>query len=141
MRPCHNPYGGVNPLIDKMIGNAYDVVKYVARHLKEIRYLAENMSTIYDVAHGYRLQLNGNPSGFSTLNLALPSGFDLDNINGVTVVAQLGSMVYLPAANTYNAGISGSNVVISINTGSSPTLVNADFRVTIYTIPASQIEE
>ena len=139
MRPCHNPYGGVNPLIDKMIGNAYDIVKYVASYLKEIRYLAENMSTIYDVAHGYRVQLNGQPNGSNSFSLAIPSNIDPSNINGITAVAWYDDQIFVPSPETFNFGVSGQEVIISINDTDMPDLVYADFKITLTTIPPSQM--
>ncbi len=137
MRPCHNPYGGVNPLIDKMIGNAYDIVKYVARHLKEIRYLAENMSTIYDVAHGYRVQLNGNPQGNNSFSLAIPNNIAPSDITGLSAIAMYSNQIFVPSPETFSFGVNGQNVIISINDTDMPDLVNADFKITLATIPPS----
>lgn len=50
IRCSTDPYGGVNPLIDKMIGNSYQTVKFVSGYCKEIRYVAEKMEDIYLVA-------------------------------------------------------------------------------------------
>lgn len=139
MRPCHNPYGGVNPLIDKMIGNAYDVVKYVARYLKEIRYLAENMSHIYDAAHGYRVQLNGQPNGNNLFTLTLPSNIQPWNITGMSAIAWYNDQIFVPSPETFNFGVSGQDVIISINDTDMPDLVWADFKITLTTIPPSQM--
>lgn len=138
MRTPHNPYGGVNPLIDKMIGNAYDVVKYVASHLKAIRYVAENMETIHDAVHGYRFGVEGYASG-PTLVLNLPSDLDTYTIQGLYVVAHEGGMVYTPGADTFNAGIDGTQLIISI---SNPNLQSARFCASILTpFPSQMVEQ
>jgi hypothetical protein len=88
MNNCMNPYGGVNPLIDKMIGNAYDIVKYVARYLKEIRYVAENMATVYAAVNGTRTMLTAVADGLSsTLTVAMPVDFDYTTLRTVNVMA------------------------------------------------------
>jgi hypothetical protein len=45
-RNPHDPFGGADTFVDKMIGNAYEVVKFVARYVKEIRYVALNMEHV-----------------------------------------------------------------------------------------------
>lgn len=74
-----DPYDdrGHTGLVDKMIGSAYDVVKFVARNLSVIRYVASNMETIYEV--GQNLKTGGLVLGMTglaneTVSLALPEG-------------------------------------------------------------------
>lgn len=125
MRQVHDPYGGVNPLIDKMIGNAYDIVKYVARYLKEIRYVAENMEYVYDAAHNKKVVVEEQAYG-SNLYIPLPSGVSMDNLENIEVIALDDSQVFFPASNTFNYGVNYDEVVISI----SPSLTSATFRCT-----------
>lgn len=129
MRQVHNPFGGVNPLIDKMIGNAYDIVKYVARYLKEIRYVAENMEHVYNVAHGFKrtveLQSNGRE-----LFVALPQGVDIYNLEGVHVIAEKDGQLYFPSPSTFDFGVSGGQLVISISEFLSYSIFTCTF---IYT--------
>lgn len=115
MRQVHDPYGGVNPLVDKMLGNAYDIVKYVARYLKEIRYVAENMENVYNVAHGYRKVVAVYAEGSSTLSIPLPVGVNQDNLEGVQVMALDSSENYFSGPDTFNYGIQGNDLVISIS--------------------------
>lgn len=140
MRTPFNPYGGVNPLIDKMIGNAYDIVKYVARYLKEIRYVAENMESIYDAVHGYRYLLTGNPGGSTSLALPLPGNVQAYNINSITVLAVNGDTLWTPGPDTFNFGIAGGQVVISID-DSVEDLLYAEYRCQISTLFPSQSED
>lgn len=127
MRQVHDPYGGVNPLIDKMIGNAYDIVKYVARYLKEIRYVAENMEHVYNAAHNKKVVVEEQAQG-NNLYIPLPSGVSMDNLENVEVIALDGSQVFFPASNTFNYGVNFyyNEVVISI----SSSLTSATFRCT-----------
>lgn len=137
MRPVNHPYGGVNPLIDKMIGNAYDIVKYVAKYLREIRYVAENMEIVYDVAHGYRTLIVGTPEGNDTLVLGIPQDIDPHSVNGIDVVAHVNGNVYVASTITFNYGILGDEVVISIESDMND-LMYAEYRVTLSTLPPSQ---
>lgn len=125
MRQVHDPYGGVNPLIDKMIGNAYDIVKYVARYLKEIRYVAENMEHVYNAAHNKKVVVEEQAYG-NNLYIPLPSGVSMDNLENIEVIALDGSQVFFPASNTFNYGVNYDEVVISI----SSNLTSATFRCT-----------
>ena len=141
MRNSMNPYGGVNPLIDKMIGNAYDIVKYVAKYLKEIRYLAENMQYVYAAANGNRVVFSLDGDGTASLTIPVPlAGQDYSSIAAVSVIAVgLSGAVYTPASGTFNYGLTPTfNVQISITGGGSvPELLTAEYRVTItQNIPA-----
>lgn len=53
MRTCNDPCGN-NPttLVDKMIGTAYDVVRYVAANMEKLLYIADNMEAIHNAAGG-----------------------------------------------------------------------------------------
>ena len=50
MRTVNDPYGGYSPLVDKMIGNAYEVVKHVAMNLVYVRHVSANLEQVYTVA-------------------------------------------------------------------------------------------
>lgn len=132
MRPVNDPYGGVNPLIDKMIGNAYDIVKYVARYLKEIRYVAENMEHVFIAANGNRVMLTAEGNGSASLNVTIPDSVEFSNIQDVSVIAIAGSNIYMPSSQTFNFGIAGDEVAISIE-NYVPALVNATYKITLTT--------
>ena len=134
MRPVFDPYGGVNPLIDKVIGNAYDIVKYVARYLTEIRYVAENMATVYNAVHGARRVVEAASTGSSPVNIEMPAGVTLSNIQTVEVIATDGTSIFFPGADTFNYGIAGTTLVISFN-DANPNLVNSDWRATFFFTP------
>lgn len=130
-----NPYGGVNPLIDKMIGNAYDIIKYVARYLREIRYVAENMQTVYLAANGNRVFLEGtlvDPD--TTMNVSLPEGVTASEIRGIDVVAysSTNDSVYISGETTFSYMVEDDGVFISVTGGGSiPELLTATYHITI----------
>jgi hypothetical protein len=137
MNNCMNPYGGVNPLIDKMIGNAYDIVKYVARYLKDIRYVAENMATVYAAVNGTRTMLTAVADGLSsTLTVAMPVDFDYTTLRTVNVMAIYeGSTVTFPGPDTFEYVI--ANDVMTINLHSVlPQVALATYHIALTTEPA-----
>lgn len=132
-----NPYGGVNPLIDKMIGNAYEIVKYVAKYLREIRYVAENMQYVYAAANGNARRLTTIAAG-SSLSIPVPVDLNMTLLQAVTVMAVVDDdTYYFPGVDTFNFGISGGNVVISIE-NDVPALTSAEYVVVLTTYMASQ---
>lgn len=53
MRTCNQPYGNDGAtLVDKMIGTAYEVVRYVASNMEKLLYVADNMEAIHIAATG-----------------------------------------------------------------------------------------
>lgn len=56
MRPVNDPLGGSTMLVDKMIGNAFDVVKEVQTNLAAINYLVANMQAIVTLAEQVEAQ-------------------------------------------------------------------------------------
>ena len=49
-RSSMDPYGGVTPQIDKMIGDAYPNVEIVAKNIDAVVTCAENIDAIIDAA-------------------------------------------------------------------------------------------
>lgn len=52
MRTVNDPYSNPTTLVDKMIGTAYDVVRYVANNMEKLLYVADNMEAIHTAATG-----------------------------------------------------------------------------------------
>ena len=132
MQPVNNPYGGVNPLIDKMIGNAYDIVKYVARYLEEIRYVAENMKTVWLAANGNTLELTATAAS-DTLSVALPDDFDPTQLRGISVIAVTGDgQIYPMDPTTFFAYVTPDNTVDITLADDGPTgLDTAEYRINL----------
>lgn len=45
-RPSTDPMGGPVPLVDKMIGTAYDVVRLVALHIQQIKHVSDQLEAV-----------------------------------------------------------------------------------------------
>ena len=137
MNNSMNPYGGVNPLIDKMIGNAYDIVKYVAKYLREIRYVAENMEYVYTAANGNARRLNATAAG-NTLLVPIPVDLDMTLLQAVTVMAVVNDTTYyFPAPDTFAFNVVTGNVAITIY-NDVPALTTAEYVVVMTTYMASE---
>ena len=135
MRNSMNPYGGVNPLIDKMIGNAYDIVKYVAKYLREIRYVAENMEYVYTAANGNRTILTQLADGSGDpITIALPDGLTVGQIESINVTALYDNVITMPAPDTFEFNVSGGNINIEL-ISILPQVVSATYKVTIVSTP------
>ena len=135
MRNSMNPYGGVNPLIDKMIGNAYDIVKYVAKYLREIRYVAENMEYVYTAANGNRTILTQLADGSGDpIIIALPDGLTVGQIESINVTALYDNVITMPAPDTFEFNVSGGNINIEL-ISILPQVVSATYKVTIVSTP------
>ena len=135
MRNSMNPYGGVNPLIDKMIGNAYDIVKYVAKYLREIRYVAENMEYVYTAANGNRAILTQLADGSGDpIIIALPDGLTVGQIESINVTALYDNVITMPAPDTFEFNVSGGNINIEL-ISILPQVVSATYKVTIVSTP------
>ena len=50
LRTVNDPFGGTDPLVDKMIGNAYNTVRHVALNMAQIKHVSENLESIHDLA-------------------------------------------------------------------------------------------
>lgn len=133
----NNPYGGVNPLIDKMIGNAYDVVKYVASHLKAIRYVAENMEKIHQVVHGYRHVYEVPGDGGSSLVFNIPSELNASTIQGISMIAIDGDWVYAPGPDTFEFGLGNTEIVVTIH---ASFLNSALYRTTVHSLQTTLLD-
>ena len=135
MRQTMHPYGGVNPLIDKMIGNAYDIVKYVAKYLREIRYVAENMEYVYTAANGNRTILTQLADGSGDpITIALPDGLTVGQIESINVTALYDNVITMPAPDTFEFNVSGGNINIEL-ISILPQVVSATYKVTIVSTP------
>lgn len=91
IRNVNDPYGGNAPLVDKMIGTAYDVVKYVARHVKSIEKVACNMVSVVALAKEVRLNkvvTDVVPAAGATVSLAMPVGVTAASIVGFDVLVK-----------------------------------------------------
>jgi hypothetical protein len=126
-RPAQDPYGGLSPYIDKLIGNSYETVKYVARYLKEIRYVAYNMSHIYNVSVKVvdNLLLSAEVTSLgSNHEIPLPVGITQAKIQGstVSIVDTVGN-IYGPGESLFSWIISNEKLIVSVSANAPPSFV------------------
>lgn len=130
-----DPYdnrGGHTPLIDKMLGSAYDVVKYVARHLDAIRFVALNMETIHEVATNMKtsgLVLGQTGLLGETISLGLPEGVTMDMILGYSCLIQTANGdLYNAESGYFSANIQASALRLHLSPTAPSILENAVIR-------------
>ena len=83
MHGSFNPFGSPAVLIDKLIGNAYDVVKYVACNMSYIKKVSYRVDDIKDLAESNRntLDLRGNLKlKGQTVIISLPEYFIFSSV-------------------------------------------------------------
>lgn len=129
IRPGSDPYGGVNPLIDKMIGNAYDIVKYVARYLKEIRYVAENMHLINEAVNGRVISISVLNDGQSQIAIELDETVAVEDIESISVITYNSGQVFTSSPETFTYNI--DNGILLIHAEGPVDLNYAEFKITI----------
>jgi len=119
MRTPLDPYAGCNPVIDKMIGNSYQIVREVQQNLKEIRYVASNMEDIHAVATGTvrsQILLTAFVSG-ETTEIDLPTDFSIEYIQAVSVIVIRtvgGEKVFSPAEDSFKWKIENGKIVVTL---------------------------
>lgn len=124
--------GGADSFVDKMIGNAYEVVKYVARYVKEIRYVAFNMEHVYRVSQNLYenvlLKQSINALG-TTFEIPLPTGVTpLMVINSSVTVQTIDGTIYGPADNTFSWIIQDGKLKVTVPVDAPAGMVGADIR-------------
>ncbi len=127
----HNP----TTLVDRMIGGAYDVVKYVACHMKYIEYVAKNMRDIYDVAsEGRRSKLIkgelGTLGSTTTINLS-PLIQDQIQTMHLSLIGSNGT-IYEPNGLDLVASITGGVLTIVLDPDAPAAYANALVNVTVF---------
>lgn len=130
-----DPYdnrGGHTPLIDKMLGSAYDVVKYVARHLDAIRFVALNMETINEVATNMKtsgLVLGMTEEVGVTVSIALPDGITQGMVLSSAVLVQApNGDVYGADSGHFTATIQAGALRLALKSTAPIILENAVVR-------------
>lgn len=159
MRTVNDPYGGYSPLVDKMIGNAYEVVKHVAMNLMYVRHVSANLEQVYTVATNINavaakldnidtiatkvdtLQsqkvVTGTAAAVSA-STSIAMGTAATTVKGVTVkVTGSNGSVYFPGAGTFTYSLSGSNLTVVTDAAAPATLVGGTIEALIQYTPAS----
>lgn len=132
MQNPFNPKAGNNSVVDALIGNAYEVVKYVAYYVKEIQYVAYNME------HVYRVSQNMYQNVFKTLPItAVDTTYEIDLPEGVTAPMIIGTsvtvltadgVIYGPSESTFTWTITGGKLTVVVPPDAPEAMVGADIR-------------
>ena len=63
MRTVHDPYGSPAVLVDHMLGNAYEVVRYVAHEIEHLKAISHNMVPLVTLSCNldYLKEVAGDP--------------------------------------------------------------------------------
>lgn len=78
MRAPFDPYGAASPAIDQQLGDAFQVVRFVARHIPEIASVAYHMEALYTLASA------GGKANADLLGLP-PQATDLGEMEGTLI--------------------------------------------------------
>lgn len=135
MRPTNDPYSDYTNLVDKLIGNSYQIVRYVAMHLKTIRYVASNMESIYFAAQNQPVVVRATAGALNTTtSVNIPSGVDIaDIVSSDVVIATTGDEIYTSASDTFTAWIEDGALKVNIPNTSPASMAGAQIRWTIIT--------
>lgn len=150
MRTVNDPFGGNDPLVDKMIGTAYDTVKTVALSISQVQHVSANMETVYNV--------DQNMDKVQAIAEALPTITSLADYiatlgplgssinvyigdipkNKITSISVLGfgldGNLYFPS-DTFTWTVVGTNVVIVLHAGGPEALANGKAKLHITFLP------
>ena len=148
-RATASPYAGSAPMVDKLIGNAYDTVKTVADKLSLLQYLADNMEALVLIANDLGITSNdlsitsndlsitstvlgiaGQPG--ETTQLALPAGVAQDSITSTSVLLDDGvGGLYGFESNYFTFYILNGSLRLTMNPLAPPALAGASVRWSI----------
>lgn len=142
MRTVNDPQGGHVPLVDKMIGNAYEVVKHVAMNMKYIRHVSNNLEAIFDVSTQLKaLQAQTTITGVAgNANVAvnLKTGVDAKTITAANVqITGSDGAIYFPGQNTFSFYVLGTDLVITTALGAPAALINGAIKALVSYTPAA----
>lgn len=132
MRTEQDSCGGLVPVTDKLIGNAFDVVKYVSCFIKEIRYVAYNMEHIFNVSQdlrsNIRLKTSINALG-GVFEIPLPDGVSGGAVLASNVIVTTpDNEVYGPSENTFTWVITGGNLRVTVSSEAPVAFVGSEIR-------------
>lgn len=125
MRSSFDPYGSDTTLIDKMIGNAYKIVEFVATNMVHVRRASFYMKNIYDASQRLTklVELTGPTAGGLSVDVALPA-VQIEGEDGTTTTRQIlwtdvvgWSALLVQTDNTVISEASGLFSVKLLNTG------------------------
>jgi hypothetical protein len=121
-----------SPMVDKLVGNAYPVVKSVADKLETIKYVAENMELLQNVASNLvgSLVITGIAGSLgSTVSVNIPQVIAPSDLLSVSTILRGGDNIsHCNRSEFSQVYIEGDHLFFKIL---EPTLVNASFTCLI----------
>lgn len=134
-RNCHDPYGSPSILVDKMIGTAYEIVKYVAERMPALQSISDNMEDLTLIATNARKEVDlvGVASGLGiTVNVAMPAGVADTDVRWVNAVIYGSDGVTYPASSTtFTVRVQSGAVRIALSPSGPAGMVNAPIAITL----------
>lgn len=128
MRQVHDPYGGDTPLVDKMIGNAYSVVRFVAVNMCYIKDLAAkltNPNTVLPIVVTGRAPVVG-----ASVNIPITVALS-SIVSGSLVLTDSYGDVFIPDGVNLKLSFSGSNAVVTLGPSAPPAYSGAAVKILI----------
>jgi hypothetical protein len=93
---CDYPSGNFAPLIDKMLGNAFWLVKLVADNIPAIQYLAQNMDSIVAVGPNTTAAAASAAAAANSMNQAAAFASQAGNASTANLLAIIASLPTVP---------------------------------------------
>ena len=110
MRGSYDPFGSCAQIVDKLLGNAYGIVEFVAKNMDHVRKASFYMKNIYDASQRFTtvFEFTGPDTAGTTVTLSLPEVLVEDEA-GVTSARQLTSTDIISWTTTMNIA-DGTNI-------------------------------
>lgn len=131
-----------NMLIDKMIGNAYQTVSFVACNMSAIQYVARNMEDIHALATEVRatkvVKQTAGELG-SVNNVPMPEGITLDDIVGSSVVlVSTDGSLFDATSGHFSVTVTSVGLVLNLGMGAPAGLAEGEIRWLISYAPPEE---
>lgn len=132
MRTVFDPFGSPTLLVDKMIGNEYDIVKFVAENMEFIRHVQANLEALVELSNNLKtsgLLLGTTGLATETTSIALPDGVLQEHVlaSSVLVVGKDGGL-YGPDSGYFDVRIQGSALRVTMASTAPLHVQNATIR-------------
>lgn len=132
MRTVNDPFGSPMTLVDKMIGNEYDIVKFVAQNMDFVRHVQANLEALVELSNnlktsGLLLGSTGLPT--ETTSITLPEGVTQDAVLASSVlVAGKDGGLYGPDSGYFDVRIQGGALRVTMAANAPLQVQNAVVR-------------
>lgn len=132
MRTVFDPFGSPALLVDKMIGNEYDIVKFVAENMEFIRHVQANLEALVELANNLKtsgLLLGTTGLATEVTSIPLPEGVLQDHVlaSSVLVVGKDGGL-YGPDSGYFSVRIQGNALRVTMASTAPIHVQNATVR-------------